>query len=363
MSDTYSMNRLYFVTCLLLLVIGCQTPKQVITPTFPNHSEQINLNRIKMITKAESNHSDSKEGKKPLASEPGVSIEYSENKIPFIQLDLFFEDAGISIIEEIIAGTILEHHIIALNQKGEIIAKQPVNFQAYEILETKTEVMRNKVIVGESKKPVKVNSTTPETKISREAIERQYTDRDKVPQVLEIKEGKVPALGEYINIYLELTYVNPQLEPNCESYSGNCNGAKQKFFEDITGRNRRELDILRNRYVEGEVAPFPNLTESEQVDFKANIKSKIENLNGVFGPKHGFTKFMFREWNLVSSPQYFRIQSINKNGKQTLLEDRIEEKKLTNESEDKSNSEENDSHSIFDSPTHTKHKRRTIPTP
>lgn len=356
------MNRLYLASFLLFLSIGCETPQQVITPTFPTHSEQINLNRIKMITKSEAVHTDSKDGKKPLAQEPGVSVEYSENKIPFIQLDLFFEDAGISIIEEIIAGTILDHHIIVLNQKGEIIAKQPVNFQAYEILETKTEVMRNKVIVGESKKPVKVNSTTPETKISREAIERQYTDRDSVPQVLEIQDGKVPNPGEYINIYLELTYVNPHLEPNCESYGGNCNGAKQRFFEDVTGRNRRELDILRNRYVDGEVAQFPNLTQTEQSDYKTNIKSKIETTNGVFGPKHGFTKFLFREWNLVSSPRYFRILSVNKNGKQSSQEDRNDEKKLTDESGENSKSD-NDHHSIFDSPTHSKHKKRSIPTP
>ncbi|PJZ81755.1 hypothetical protein [Leptospira meyeri] len=356
------MNRLFFFSFLLLLSLGCETPQQVITPTFPTHSEQINLNRIKMITKSEAVHSESKEEKKPLVKEPGVSVDYSENKIPFIQLDLFFEDAGISIIEEIIAGTILDHHIIVLNQKGEIIAKQPVNFQAYEILETKTEVMRNKVIVGESKKPVKVNSTTPETKISREAIERQYTDRDTVPQVLEILDGKVPNPGEYISIYLELTFVNPHLEPNCESYFGNCYGAKQKFFEDVTLRNRRELDILRNRYVEGEVAQFPNLTPAEQSEFKTNIKSKIDSTNGVFGPKHGFTKFYFREWNLVSSPRYFRILSINKNGKQLSSEERNEEKRQIDESHENSKSE-NDSHSIFDSPTHSKHKKRSIPTP
>ncbi|TGM63612.1 hypothetical protein EHQ94_13245 [Leptospira meyeri] len=356
------MNRLFFFSFLLLLSLGCETPQQVITPTFPTHSEQINLNRIKMITKSEAVHSESKEEKKPLVKEPGVSVDYSENKIPFIQLDLFFEDAGISIIEEIIAGTILDHHIIVLNQKGEIIAKQPVNFQAYEILETKTEVMRNKVIVGESKKLVKVNSTTPETKISREAIERQYTDRDTVPQVLEILDGKVPNPGEYISIYLELTFVNPHLEPNCESYFGNCYGAKQKFFEDVTLRNRRELDILRNRYVEGEVAQFPNLTPAEQSEFKTNIKSKIDSTNGVFGPKHGFTKFYFREWNLVSSPRYFRILSINKNGKQLSSEERNEEKRQIDESHENSKSE-NDSHSIFDSPTHSKHKKRSIPTP
>ncbi|MCG6140485.1 hypothetical protein [Leptospira mtsangambouensis] len=356
------MNRLFFLSFLLLLSLGCETPQKVITPTFPTHSEQINLNRIKMITKSEAVHSESKEEKKPLAKEPGVSVDYSENKIPFIQLDLFFEDAGISIIEEIIAGTILDHHIIVLNQKGEIIAKQPVNFQAYEILETKTEVMRNKVIVGESKKPVKVNSTTPETKISREAIERQYTDRDTVPQVLEILDGKVPNPGEYISIYLELTFVNPHLEPNCESYFGNCYAAKQKFFEDVTLRNRRELDILRNRYVEGEVAQFPNLTPVEQSEFKTNIKSKIDSTNGVYGPKHGFTKFYFREWNLVSSPRYFRIVSVNKNGKQLSQEERHEDKKQSDDSNGNSKSED-DSHSIFDSPTHSKHKKRTIPTP
>ncbi|TGL85545.1 hypothetical protein EHQ68_17220 [Leptospira congkakensis] len=357
------MKRLYSLSFLLVLSFGCQTPQQVFIPSFPTHTEQINLNRIRMITKSEAVHSESKEGKKPLTQEPGVSIEYSENKIPFIQLDLFFEDAGISIIEEIISGTILEHHIIVINQKGEIIAKQPVNFQAYEILETKTEVMRNKVIVGESKKPVKVNSTTPETKISREAIERQYTDRDSVPQVLEIQDGKVPNPGEYISIYLELKYVNPHLVPNCESYAGNCNAPNQYFFEDVSGRNRRELDILRNRYVDGEVAQFPNLTKEEQADFKTNIKNKIDSTNGVYGPKHAFTKYYFREWNLVSSPRYFRILSVIKNGKQTIQEDRSDDKKLTEESGENSKTDQNDNHSIFDSPTHSKHKKRTIPTP
>lgn len=300
------MNRLFFLSFLLLLSLGCETPQQVITPTFPTHSEQINLNRIKMITKSEAVHSESKEEKtfgKGARGQCGLLGKQN----PLHPIGFIFEDAGISIIEEIIAGTILDHHIIVLNQKGEIIAKQPVNFQAYEILETKTEVMRNKVIVGESKKPVKVNSTTPETKISREAIERQYTDRDTVPQVLEILDGKVPNPGEYISIYLELTFVNPHLEPNCESYFGNCFGAKQKFFEDVTLRNRRELDILRNRYVEGEVAQFPNLTPTEQSEFKTNIKSKIDSTNGLYGPKHGFTKFYFREWNLVSSLDIFEL--------------------------------------------------------
>lgn len=357
------MKRTLFGLVLVFFVGRCQTPKQVMVPNFPTQSEQINLNRIKMITKQEANPSlDAKESKKPLTQEPGVSVEFSENKIPFIQLDLFFEDAGISIIEEIIAGTIIEHHIVALNQKGEIIAKQPVNFQAYEILETKTEVMRNKVIVGESKKPVKVNSTTPETRVTREAIERQYTDRDTVPQVLEIFDGKVPSPGEYISIYLELTYVNPYLEPNCESYGGNCFGAKQKFFEDVTNRNRRELDILRNRYVNGEIAQFPNLTKEEQIDFKSNIKSKIDSTNGSFGPRHSYTKFFFREWNLVSSPRYFRILSVGKQNRQTSLEETKEEKR-TDESKENANAEKDDGHSIFDSPTHTKHKKRVIPTP
>ncbi|XDD46004.1 hypothetical protein AB3N60_14995 [Leptospira sp. WS39.C2] len=353
------MKRIPLVVFLLQFVWGCQTPERVMVPTFPTQSEQINLNRIKMITKQEANPGLESNSKKPLTQEPGVSVEYSENKIPFIQLDLFFEDAGISIIEEIIAGTIIDHHIIVLNQKGEIIAKQPVNFQAYEILETKTEVMRNKVIVGESKKPVKVNSTTPETKVTREAIERQYSDRDTVPQVLEIFEGKVPTPGEYISIYLELTYVNPYLEPNCESYGGNCFGAKQKFIEDVTTRNRRELDILRNRYVNGEIAQFPNLTKEEQIEFKSNIKSKIEFTNGSSGPRHSFTKYFFREWNLVSSPRYFRILYVGKNGKQTI----VEEDKRPEDGKENVHSEKDENPSIFDSPTHTKHKKRTISTP
>lgn len=345
-----------FLVFLFLLgfTFFCQSP-QVVPPNFPTRSETVNLNAVKMVTRAESL---TNEGKKPLTSEPGIPVEFFEGKLPYISLDLYFADSGIHIIEEILSGTILRHQIVVLNQKGETIAKQPVNFQAYEVLETKTEVQRNKVIVGESNRPVKVNSISPETSVRREALEKQYSDQDTIPQVLEILDNKVPNPGEYISIFLELVYIVPELLPNCEPKTEECESIKRSFFEEAARRNREEMSRLKGSYLRGNVEPFRNLSAEEQAIFRKSVKNKIQESNGVFGPKINYSKYAFREWTLVSAPRFFKIIANNKTGKANLtIEEPQNEKSL---SEEKANENQD---SIFDSPTHPRHKKRIITTP
>lgn len=354
------MSRIYILSVFLFYFVSCQATVQ---PLYKSYNERINLNYIKMITKSEAKPAE--EGKKAnLTLEPMLIIEQSENKIPYIQMDLLFEDSGLNIIEEIIEGTILEHHIIALNQKGEVIAKQPVNFQAYEIAETKTEVMRNKVILGESQKPIKVNSLVPETTVTREAQERQYTDKESVPQVLILQEGKIPNPGEHISIFLELTYINPHLEKSCDPNSKECDRVRRSFFEDISKRNRTELDNLKISYVNGNIASFPSLTVDELSKFRRSIQDRITRQNGSLADKNSNPKFFYREWNLVSTPRFFKIQSIVKNGKTISSQESpiLEAEKEINRTSEKPKQEE-ESETIFDSPKHNVHKKRTIVTP
>lgn len=350
------MNRVLLVATVLG-IIACQTPTK---PLYKSYNEKINLNDVKMITKSEAKPAE--EGKKnPLNLDPWIQIEQSENKIPYIQMDLLFEDSGLNIIEEIIEGTIIEHHIIVLNHKGEIIAKQPVNFQAYEIAETKTEVVRNKVILGESKQPIKVNSLVPETSVTREAQERQYTDKESVPQVLILNENKIPNPGEFVSVFLELTYINPHFEENCDPSSKACDQRRKSFFEDIAKRNRTELDNLKISYVNGNITNFPSLSSEELTRYKRLIQERISRQGGFLNRESSSPKYFYREWNLVSAPRYFKVQSIVKNGKTISTVEPVKTEPEPIVEKDKKIAEEPES--IFENPKHSIHKKRTIVTP
>ncbi|MDF3821451.1 hypothetical protein P3G55_16220 [Leptospira sp. 96542] len=341
---------------LILALVPLWVCKSTPPVSFRSQAEQINLNSVRMITKAEAKQTD-KEGKK-LGGDPTVAVETSEKGQSYIQLDLVFEDSGLNIIEEIIAGKILEHYIIALNHKGEVISKQPVNFQAFEVTETKTEKVRNKVIANESKEPITLKKEDAETTTHREATERQYTDKDSVPQVLVVFDGKTPKTGDYISIFLELTYIHPILEPGCDSLTKACDQTQKSFFAEIAARNRSELDKLKEKYLNGHIESFPNLKDKELETLKLGIKGNIERKNGMFGIKEP-SKYNYREWKLVSAPRFFKI--VPNNGKPVVIEEKTEDKKETQDQDNDRLSDEPGS--IFEAPTHSIHKKRQIFTP
>ncbi|TGN14259.1 hypothetical protein [Leptospira ilyithenensis] len=405
---------------VLLWLLDCKT----IVYKVP--SEQINLNLVKMITAAEAAkeeeaESDSEDTKKvQLSPDPYVNVEYSENNKPFIRLELYFKDSGLNIIEEIKNGTILEHKIVVKNHKGETISAQPVNFQAYEVTETKIEKVRNKVVIGETQEKFKLSDLGKESKSYKESEPRRYSDDSPIPQALELDQKKVPSAGEFISIFLEITYVNPFLEGVCDEINLDCEKDKVIVFRHIAERNRLELESLRGSYEEGDFRKFKSLTAEEVESEKKIIKDKIFALNNSRNsslpqepaniksnrsfPGSGFAptvfketkttvngsekvgtinafvdqtqnydgnKYFYREWNLVSFPRFFKIQSIIKNGKSVVEEAKDkEEKKIlptlpkeNSESEKTKDATSEHPESIFDKPNHTKHKKKTIYTP
>ncbi len=356
-----------------------------------------------------------------LSGEPWVNVEYSENNKPFIRLELFFKDSGLNIIEEIKKGTIVEHRIVVKNHKGETISAQPVNFQAYEVTETKIEKIRNKVVIGETQEKFKLSDLGKESKSFKESEPRRYSDDSPVPQALELDPKKVPIAGEYVNIYLEITYVNPFLEGICDVDNKDCEQDKTIIFRNIAERNRIELESLRGSYEEGNFQKFKTMTPEEIALEKKIIKDKIYALNNSLNtslPKesshakynrsfpymsfapvtlkettvtfngsperevtgtissayvdqtHNYdgNKYFYREWNLVSTPRFFKIQSVVKNGKSVAEESAKEEKKQLQtlpkeDSELKKESSSDEPNHIFDSPNTTKRKKKTIYTP
>ncbi|WP_411823775.1 hypothetical protein [Leptospira sp. 'Mane'] len=390
-------------------------------------SEQINLNLVKMITAAEvakeaEEESNTEETKKvQLSSDPYVNVEYSENNKPFIRLELYFKDSGLNIIEEIKNGTILEHKIVVKNHKGETISAQPVNFQAYEVTETKIEKVRNKVVIGETKEKFKLSDLGKESKSYKESEPRRYSDDSPIPQALELDPKKVPSAGEFISIFLEITYVNPFLEGVCDELNQDCERDKVIMFRHIAERNKSELESLRGSYEEGDFRKFKSLTPDEVESEKKIIKDKIFALNNSLNtslpkeqaniksnrsfPGSGFAsatfketkttvngsvetervgtinafvdqtqnydgnKYFYREWNLVSFPRFFKIQSVIKGGK-SVGEEIKEDKKIiptlpkeTSETDKTKNTDEEHPESIFDKPNLPKHKKKTIYTP
>jgi hypothetical protein len=300
------INRCVAISIVLAFFWKCQS-----VPLYKATPERIDLNNVRMITPAESSKAENEEepatkaGVK-ISEKPWVNLEYTEKGKASIQAELYCNESGLNIIEEIKKGTILEHLIIVKNSAGETIASQPINFQAFEITPN---ALGNKSI--------------------QTAEPRRYTENETVPQTIELDPKKVPGVGESVSIYLELTYVNPFLDGACAKENKSCENDKELLFERIAEKNRNQLKRLKESYENGNFEKFEGLSSSEVESEKSFIREQVNRLNQStetfstkdFKPYTGKSmsydanKYSYREWNLVSPPRFFKILNVIRNGK------------------------------------------------
>ncbi|MCU0824607.1 MAG: hypothetical protein MUF77_08175, partial [Leptospira sp.] len=136
---------------------------------------------------------------------------------------------------------------------------------------------------------------------------------------------------------------------------------RKSFFEDIAKRNRTELDNLKISYVNGNITNFPSLSPEELTRYKRLIQERISRQGGFLNRESSSPKYFYREWNLVSAPRYFKVQSIVKNGKTISTVEPVKTEPEPIVEKDKKIAEEPES--IFENPKHSIHKKRTIVTP
>ncbi len=241
-------------------MVSYTTACQSVKYTIPK-SSSVNLDKIKILSSGALNSLDE--------NQLMLSMD-SNNKISTDVL-IVYRKENTNLLEDIESGKVLEHKITVRNARGEILAESPID-------------------TGDIR-----------------AIEFLY-------QKINFNPKNLPAIGDYLSIQLEMTYVAPFIDLGCAENNTSC----LKLRETLNSAN-----FASN-----------HLQSKEQIDSDRNaILSKIKSINQSLSPlltspegttvqvdsplvAGDVTSVIYREWKLFSTPSYFKIMAILKDGKQ-----------------------------------------------
>lgn len=289
-------------------------PKYVAPKVSP---EKINLNEIKV------------ESINELPTDP-LGVYKGSDGNNYLLVNLSYENSGLSIIEAIKSGKILDNSIVVRDQTGKIIGSDIVNFQAFAATEKKLYKNLQEVVRTGSgfETPVRPESNRPEVKpeVSYSAQSKIYTDKEKVPQVIKLNE--LPPNNSYVSINLELVYVDPFLQQICNQNSTTkipCT-YEDEITKEVREANKKKLDSIiaefkktNDKNTEKKSPKKFLLTTNEIKTFKEKMKKKVVATGVTLeGDKSKVAtsvvdiekaKLNYREWSLVSAPKFFQINT------------------------------------------------------
>ena len=283
------------------------------------YPEKINLSEVKV------------ESINELPTEP-LGVYKGSDGNNYLFLNLNYENSGLSVIEAIKAGEILDNNIIVRDNTGKIIGSDVVNFQAFSTVEKKLyqntqEIVRTK---DGFETPVRPQSSKRELEpeVSTSYQSKIYTEKERVPQVIKLNE--LPQNNSYISINLELVYVEPFIQQICNQNSKTkepCSFVDEVVRKDVREANKKKLDAIIAEYQKNNDKAAVDkkspkkfvLTASEIQTFKDKMRSTvIKTGTTIEGEKTKIAssvvdvekaKLNYREWNLVSIPKYFQINT------------------------------------------------------
>lgn len=323
-------NSLFALVLLAPFFSACQTvsnffssppppakpqPAYVAPKVYP---EKINLSEVKV------------EAINEAPNEP-IGVYKGSDGNNYLFLNLIYEKSGLSVIEAIKNGEILDNMIIVRDQTGKIIGSDVVNFQAFATIEEK--VFKNTQEVVRTKDgfetPVRPQSAkrdmNPEVSTSYQS--KIYNEKEKVPQVIKLNE--LPPNNSYITINLELVYVEPFIQQICDKNGKNpCTYVDDVVTKEVRDANKKKLDAIISEYQKTPTDKQPTekrspkkfiLTPAEIQAFKDKMKTNVVKTGTTLeGEKTKIAtsvvdvdkaKLNYREWSLVSAPKYFQINT------------------------------------------------------
>lgn len=228
----------------------------------------MDLDKIKILS---SDLLSSPETSSALAKEENtITISTGSKNRATTEVLIAFRPEGINLAEDIKTGRVLAHNIILQNAKGEVLARNPIDLENTKAIEF-------------------------------------------LLQSIDFDAKKIPAVGEFISFHLELIYLSPYMDIGCEDSNLQCNQIRSLL-------NSSNLNAGTSRSV-----------ESSGTD-KNSILTKISAINKDLSPllsKEGGTtvkltppmnigdinSIAYRDWKLISTPTYFKVIAILKNGK------------------------------------------------
>lgn len=287
------------------LLLGENNEQELILRARPQ-SERIDLDHI-VVMPLEPD----KQGRLPVHTT-------AENKpVALVQVD--YSRSGLNVPEAIRQGRILEHEVLLRNHKGTIIGRAPLNFISFRF-ERVTEQRQERrflilpgatsVTVGENK------DRQPKTRIV--ANIQNYTDRDFIPQSIELKSRPDP--GYPVSLQVRILLINPYLANICKECIENSLYKKAKQDYESAMQKLRKLEanpgLIQDDSAEKEPEEIAQLAHKKADAYRKDVKEAIRRMNQAShtireeGPDNhtsGGNFIQYREMHLYSKPYFFEI--------------------------------------------------------
>jgi hypothetical protein len=271
-----------------------------------------------------------------------IKITTNEKGRPVALLSLEYTNSGIDVIDAIRRGEILEHNIIIRDQKGEELGRAPINIIQYEVEEIASNKGEQKILLTNSGSGINLKKSNELPPISRKGKVRLFQNNEVIPQYIELSHQ--PPENSYVSAYIELTYVKPYMAGVCEdkslvnkpedpTYKTDCEEEKI-FYQEVENDNNeviREKETILTQAV-SEMKDDSSIPEpyKEKLVFspkksatfyKSGIKQRVINKNpkpfkdtedphGNFTPNIHGSRYLYREWKLISNPRFFQITTV-----------------------------------------------------
>ncbi|MBW7857255.1 MAG: hypothetical protein H3C43_02895, partial [Leptonema sp. (in: Bacteria)] len=163
--------------------------------------------------------------------------------------------------------------------------------------------------------------------IRRSYTIRSFTENDKVPQVIRLRE--MPDPNSYVSVYVVIHLVEPVLQEVCRKLDGDsCPVVDYYTFREIREELTGLMQDIRRAYERQDDVPSFKLKEPTD-NYVRKIKENLADLNAryLIPPDHikvmnlanspsvlysnvaNFgSRVYYREWKLLSEPTYFRVK-------------------------------------------------------
>lgn len=247
---------------------------------------------------------------------------------PYLFLNLTFYGAGINVIEEIKKGRILFHKIVVRDSSGRVLGEEPINFQATKMSTTRIQKSESDVYISNDNERIPLSEEEKSKDVIRRSYTmRSFTENDKVPQVIRLRE--LPDPNSYVSVYVVIYLVEPVLKEVCRQIDGNsCPVVDYYTFREIREELNSLMQEIRRAYERQEDIPAFALKEPTD-SYRSQMKQNLDDLNTRFHlPPNDIkvinlanstanlysnvanfgSRVYYREWKLLSEPTYFRVK-------------------------------------------------------
>ncbi|MBU44022.1 MAG: hypothetical protein CMN76_12440 [Spirochaetaceae bacterium] len=297
------------------LIYGEGDGKQELILRDRPHSPVIDLNRI-VVGPVDPD----KEGR--------LRIHTDDEGQPVALVEVDYSRAGLNVPQAIRDGKILEHEVLLRDHKGEILGRAPLNFSSFRFERiTEQKKARRFLILPNATSVTVEEAEDPEPKTRIVAHIKNYTDRDAIPQSIELKRR--PDTDYPVTLQVRMTLIDPYLAPLCKECLEDPLYREARSDYDEALARLRELeanpDLLQeDTATEAVRAPqeLAQLAHKKAESYRASIKNAISRMNETSHKiKEGKIKnhssngnfIQYRQWHLYSRPYFFRVSTDSAN--------------------------------------------------